>query len=222
MPLDSGKGIREENALPGHADTLDAAVGKNRRGLEDLEDQELLEGLREGSEAHFQVLYDRYFRRIYSFVYARLRNHADAEEVTQETFAAVFKSLSRYRGQSTLLSWIYGIAKNTANNSLRRAHSQEERMEGMNPDMWWPLQSYSACDPEEQLHMRRCVEALRDQLESIAPWQSAIFIMRHVDNLSISEICDRTDRSSDAVRSSLYRVKHLLVKTADAAGTSGL
>jgi RNA polymerase sigma-70 factor (ECF subfamily) len=213
--------MREENALPCKADPPDAGADGNKR-LEDLDDQDLLEGLRQCSEPHFHVLYDRYFRRIYNFVYARMRNHADAEEVVQETFAAVFKSLSRYRGQSTLLSWIYGIARNTTNNRLRKVRLQEERMEGVNPDMWWPLRTHSASTPEEQLNMRRCADAMRDQLQSVAPWQSEIFVMRHVENLSISEICDRTDRSSDAIRSSLYRVKHLLVETAGVSQASGL
>jgi RNA polymerase sigma-70 factor (ECF subfamily) len=211
----------KESALPCNAESLDVDPDTGRR-LQDLGDQELLDGLRECSEPHFQVLYDRYFRRIYSFVYARLRNHADTEEVVQETFAAVFKSLSGYRGQSTLLSWIYGIAKNTANNCLRRAKVNEERVDGMNPEMWWPLRTYSSCTPEDHLHMRRCAEAMREQLESIAPWQSEIFVMRHMENLSISEICERTERSSDAVRSSLYRVKHLLVETAGVSHTSRL
>ena len=214
--------------MPRHTDPPDAGAddfsdSSDEHGrLEDLADQELLEGLRQCSESHFQTLYDRYFRRIYNFVYARVRNHADAEEVVQETFAAVFNSLSRYRGQSALLSWIYGIAKNTANNRLRRARLQEERMEGMNPDMWWPLLTHAASTPEEQLNMRRCADALRERLESVAPWQSEIFVMRHVENLSISEIRDRTDRSSDAIRSSLYRTKHLLVETAGVSRTSGL
>jgi len=69
-------------------------------------DQELLEGIRRSSEADFNLLYDRYFQRVFGFVYSRLRNRADTEEVVQETFTAVFYSIDAYRGQSSLLSWI--------------------------------------------------------------------------------------------------------------------
>ena len=69
-----------------------------------LSDQELLEGLRAESEPYFAELYNRYFQRIYNFVYARMRNHAETEEVVQETFLAVFRSIENYRGQSSLLS----------------------------------------------------------------------------------------------------------------------
>jgi DNA-directed RNA polymerase specialized sigma24 family protein len=53
-----------------------------------------------------------------------------------------------------------------------------------------------------------------DQLEGYGDWQVEIFEMRHLQNLSIREISERTQRSSDSVRSSLYRVKRLLTDTA--------
>jgi len=94
-----------------------------------MRDEELLEALRQGDEAAFNILYDHCFQRVYNFAYLRLRNHADTEEVVQETFTAVFRSIGAYRGQSALLSWIYGIAKNTINNHLRRAKARDLRLE---------------------------------------------------------------------------------------------
>ena len=178
-------------------------------------DHELLAGLRAGSELHFNELYNRYFRRIYSFVYTRLRNHADTEEVVQETFTAVFRSFESYRGTSSLLSWIYGIAKNTLNNCLRRLKAEGQRLDALRPELVRPPSALGDCNPEEHLSMRRYAEAVREKLESVSEWQSEIFAMRHLENLSIQEISDRTDRSSDAIRSSLYRVKRLLFETAE-------
>jgi RNA polymerase sigma factor (sigma-70 family) len=92
-------------------------------------DEDLFEGLRRPTRADFNALYERYFQRVYSFAFARLRNRADTEEVVQETFTAVFRSIDAYRGQSTLLCWIYGIAKNNVNNHLRRAKAHDLRVE---------------------------------------------------------------------------------------------
>ena len=80
-------------------------------------DCELVDAIRSGDQAAFTALYERYFDRVYHFAYARLRQHADAEEVAQETFVAVFRSIDAFVGRSALLSWIYGIAKNTVNRS---------------------------------------------------------------------------------------------------------
>ncbi len=183
-------------------------------------DAELLEGIRRSSQEDFTVLYERYFQRVYSFAYTRLRNHADAEEVAQETFTAVFRSIDAYRGQSALLSWIYGIAKNTVNNHLRRARAHEVRLERAQPELARSAWSLDACTPEERLSLRRCADLIGEQLASIADWQAEVFVLRHVENLPISEIARRTSRSNDAVRSSLYRVKRLVVEAIDSGTVS--
>jgi RNA polymerase sigma-70 factor (ECF subfamily) len=180
-------------------------------------DEDLVAGIRRSSQADFNELYDRYFQRVYSFAFARLRNRADAEEVVQETFTAVFRSIEAWRGQSTLLCWIYGIAKNNVNNHLRRAKSHELRVERAEPGMVLGAASLDASTPEEQLSLRRYEESVQKLLSSVADWQSEVFWLRHVENLSIGEISERVKRSNDAVRSSLYRVKRLLVQAVDPA-----
>ena len=184
-----------------------------------LTDHELLEGLRAQSERHFAELYDRYFQRIYNFVYARIRNHVECEEIVQETFIAVFRSFENYRAQSSLLSWIYGIAKNTTNNSLRRARTQNERIDLVEESELGPASSLGVHSPDQLLDLHRFGDELSERLEQVADWQAEIFAMRHLENLSIPEISKRTNRSSDAVRSSLYRVKRIFFEAAHPGGT---
>jgi RNA polymerase sigma-70 factor (ECF subfamily) len=172
----------------------------------------LVVGVREGSEGHFNELYQRYFQRVYNFTFLRVRNHADTEEIVQETFTAVFRSMDAFRGQSSLLSWIYGIAKNTVNNHIRRAKMREVWMDKAEPELLRPSASIDSCSPEEHLSLRRYAAAINARLGSVADWQAEVFVLRHVENLSIQEISRRTARSSDAVRSSLYRMKRLLVE----------
>lgn len=183
-----------------------------------LSDQMLLEGIRAASEPHFDALYDRYFSRIYAFVHARVRNHADAEEIAQETFVSVFKSIDNYRGQASLLSWIFGIAKNLANNAIRRARSQREKLDVVDPEHFAPRPSFGSGAPDEELDFQRYTEIIREQMGALADWQRRIFEMRHLQNLSIPEIARRTHRSNDAVRSSLYRIKRMMLEAADLGG----
>lgn len=178
-------------------------------------DAQLVEGIRQARQADFAILYERYFPRIYRFAYARLRNHADTEEVVQETFAAVFRSIDAYRGQSSLLSWIYGIAKNTVNNYIRRSRAHDQRVERAETELVRSAHSLDACTPEEHLSLRRYQDAIQERLASVAEWHQEVFVLRHVDNLPIGEIAKRVSRSNDAVRSSLYRIKRLLVEAVD-------
>jgi len=186
-----------------------------------LTDQELLEGLRAQSEPHFAELYGRYFQRIYNFVYARIRNHVECEEIVQETFIAVFRSFENYRGQSSLLSWIYGIAKNTTNNALRRARTQNERIDLVEESELVPSATVlRPPSPDELFDLHRFGDELSERLGQVADWQAEIFAMRHLENLSIPEISKRTNRTSDAVRSSLYRVKRIFFEAALPGGAT--
>lgn len=177
-----------------------------------MADAELVEGIRSGDEAQFNELYRRYFQRVYNFTFLRVRNHADAEEIVQETFTVVFRSIDGFRRQSSLLSWIYGIAKNTVNNHLRRAKSREGWLENAEPELLHPSPGIGGWSPEEQLNLRRYTDEIRRRLSGTGEWQAEVFVLRHMENLSISEISARTSRSSDAIRSSLYRTKRLLVE----------
>jgi RNA polymerase sigma-70 factor (ECF subfamily) len=177
-----------------------------------LSDCELVDAIRAGDQTAFTALYERYFERVYHFAYARLRQHADAEEVAQETFVAVFRSIDAFVGRSALLSWIYGIAKNTVNNHLRRTRAQELRIERAESELVRNAHSFDACSPEEHVNYQRCADAVLRSLESVSEWQAEVFALRHFENLPIQEIADRMARSNDAIRSSLFRVKRLIVE----------
>ncbi len=183
-------------------------------------DAELVAAIRRGHEGAFNVLYERYFQRVYNFAYARTHNRADAEEAVQDTFTAVFKSVGAYSGRSQPLSWIYGIAKNTVNNQLRRAKAHQRRLERAEFALLRSAHSLDACTPEERLGLRRCSEALEQSLGSVSAWQAEAFALRHLENLPIQEIADRMERSNDAIRSSLYRVKRLVIETIDSEMTA--
>ncbi|HIG02230.1 MAG TPA: RNA polymerase sigma factor [Myxococcales bacterium] len=184
----------------------------------ELSDVELIAGVREASEAHFNELYNRYFRRIYGFVHGRLRNHADAEEVTQETFVTIFRSIENYRGQSSLLSWMFGIAKNLSNNMIRRSQNQKERFDSVSKEHFVPKPSLGQVAPDEDLSLRRYAEAIRSRMSKLPDWQCRIFEMRHLENMSIPEIASCSRRSNDAVRSSLYRIKKLIFEAVESGG----
>jgi RNA polymerase sigma-70 factor (ECF subfamily) len=180
-----------------------------------LSDAELVAAIQGGSESHFDELYARHFQRVYNFTALRIANRADAEEVVQEVFTAVFRSLPVFRGESQLLTWIFGIARNTVNNHVRRRKVEEARLTALETVTAQPSPSLSGCTPEEQLTLRRCVSAIQQRLEGVSEWQLDVYRLRHEENLPIHEIARRTQRTGDAVRSSLYRVKRLLVEAVE-------
>ncbi|MBW2540811.1 MAG: sigma-70 family RNA polymerase sigma factor [Deltaproteobacteria bacterium] len=183
-------------------------------------DAALVAAIRNAEERAFGALYERYSQRVYLFSLLRLRDHADAEEAVQETFISVFRSIDAYRGESSLISWIYGIARNTVNNQLRRAEARRQQLARARNEWLRSNSSMSPHTPEDELNLQRSLERARDCLASVSDWQLEVFALRHLENLPIGEIARRVSRSSGSVRSSLYRVKCLLIDAVGAGDPS--
>jgi RNA polymerase sigma-70 factor (ECF subfamily) len=181
----------------------------------DGDDLELIAAIQGGDERAFSVLYDRYFTRVHHFANARLRNRADAEEVVQETFTVVFRSADAFGGRSSLLSWIYGIARNMVNNHIRRSRAYATRVDAAENGLMRNSNALDLCTPEERLGLARSAAAAIESLGEVTAWQAEVFEMRHFDDLPIQEIADRMSRSNDAIRSSLCRVKRVVVEAVD-------
>ena len=151
-------------------------------------DKALVEAIRNAEERAFKLLYERYFQRVYTFSFLRLRNHADTEEAVQETFTSVFRSIDTYRGESSLVSWIYGITRNTVNNQLRRVNAQHQRMARARNELLRTSIAMSPGTPEDELNLQRSVDQVRECLASLSDWQAEVFALRHLENLPIGEI----------------------------------
>ena len=178
-------------------------------------DEALLAGVSSGSESHFNALYDRYFGRIYSFVSARVTNRADAEDLTQEVFTAVFRSAGGYGDRASPLSWIYGIARNTLLNYIRRRQLERAREAQIRAKSLTPPTPDWSYTPEEQCRQDRLGAEFERRIAKLPAWQLDVFRLRHFEDLPIEEIARRTTRSEDAVRSGLYRAKRTLFEAAD-------
>ena len=184
----------------------------------DPSDAELIEEVRKGNQEAFGRLYDSYFQRVYAFAFSRLHDRADSEDAVQETFIAVFESLDRFEGKASLLSWIYGIARNVVNSQIRRSQAEARRVGRTESGLARSAGSMDLYTPEQNLGLQRCTAALESQLKEVSDWQAEAFELRHFSDLPIQEIANRVDRSNDAVRSGLYRVKRLVFDAVDPGG----
>src|SRR5215217_2635693 len=85
-----------------------AAVSKTEAAL----DAELVRRFNSGDDSAFIEIMERYQRKIFTIVLGLLRNRADAEEITQDTFIRAHRGLGRFRGDSSLATWLHRIAVN--------------------------------------------------------------------------------------------------------------
>jgi len=188
-----------------------AAVEADER----VADEQLIERACAGERAAFEVLYERYFPRVYAFVARRLANRADVEETVQEVFAGAFTGLRSFRGDGVFAAWVFGIARRTVAGRckkkrpalvpLEEAHETGaiERLAPVLRREPTPLEHYEC---EERL--ARLEAAARDDL---SPEQRDLFALHHLEHLPIHEIASRLSKSEDAVKSHLYRARRVLL-----------
>ncbi|HTO53125.1 MAG TPA: RNA polymerase sigma factor [Myxococcota bacterium] len=169
-------------------------------------DRSIVEAIRGGDPAAFRELYQLHFRRIHNFSLRRLGDAAEAEDVCQEVFEAVYCCLDRFEGKSDLVVWIYGITRNILNNRLRRRGGVRLiSLEDIPPEAA-PLD----LGPEPLAQARQALGRVRAAIERLPVEQRKILELRHGKRLNIRKIAQLTGRSEDAVKSSLYRARRTL------------
>jgi len=177
-------------------------------------DRELVDQILGGSREHFDLLYECYFPRVYRFALKRLRDPGEAEDVAQDVFTTLLSALGSYKGESSLLVWIFGITRNTVNRRFRKPRPRLE-----------PLEEGGALDvagreapadqrAEARRMLARCGEIIEYEL---TPLQRRIFHLKHLRRQPIRVIAEVLGKSEDAVKANLYRMRRAI-----ADGTPGL
>lgn len=172
-----------------------------------LEDQLRVQQILSGGQEHFDALYDAYFPRVYRFALKRLGDPGEAEDITQEVFMTLLKALPSYRGQSSLLSWVFGITRNKVN---RRFRKYRPRLNSIDEE---GLADLAAEEPgaEASLEARRLLECCQKAIQKeLTETQRRIFELKHFKHQSIRSIAKSLGKSEDAIKANLYRMRRAL------------
>lgn len=183
--------------------------------FERVDDVGLVERACAGERAAFDVLYGRYFGRVYAFVARRIGNRADVEETVQDVFLGVFTGLASFRREGAFAAWVLGIARRTiAGRFKKKQHATiplDDAGEAPPLDPWIP-----ALRPEPTpLEHYECGERFA-RIEAAAEGelsaeQRRLFTLHHLEHLPIQEISARLAKSEDAIKSNLYRTRRVLL-----------
>ena len=164
---------------PGGAPPADALTTASAR------DRALVAGVLAGSREHFEELYNGYFQRIHRFALKRLSDVAEAEDVTQEVFETIVKALPSYRGDSSLLVWIFGITRNKVNRRFRGARPRIESMDEAHAETLAADDAPADLAVDARRMLDRCDRVIRDEL---TPLQRRIFHLKHLRQQPIRDI----------------------------------
>jgi len=174
-------------------------------------DAELVRQILSGSREHFDMLYRVYFPRVYRFALKRLGDPGEAEDVTQEVFMTVYRALSTYAGNSSLLVWIFGITRNKVNRRFRGIRPRFEVIDGEDGQEIAAKEASADRVIDARRMLAQCEEVIQNQL---TPLQRRIFHLKHLRRQSIRSIAGALGKSEDAVKANLYRMRRAIVRAA--------
>lgn len=164
-------------------------VAPARNPMPQRSDRELVDEAREGGAEAFGVLVRRHQRRIYRLALHLLRDAAEAEDVTQETFVRAYGALDRFDGRSEPFTWIYRIAVNLSLNAIRSRKTSRKATTPDDPRIEGLLVEKRAtlADPLNISADRELGIALAEGIDSLSDTLRTTLILVGVDGLSHSE-----------------------------------
>ena len=171
-----------------------------------INDKGIVETLQECPKNGFRMLMMKYREPVYWHIRRLVVSHDDAQDASQETFVRIYRSFSQYRGDCSLLSWIYRIATNEALRLISKRRQEEVSIEseatGVNLIM-----ADNYIDYEDKVAVK-----LQKAILSLPPKQQLAFNLRYYDDLSFEEIAKIADSTSTSIKASYHVAKEKIIK----------
>ncbi len=179
-------------------------------------DQQLIERIKNGDQAAFGLLLEKYQQRAYYFCLHLVSRPEDAEDLAQEGFIRVFKNIHTFRGAASFQTWFYQILLNLCrsyhrhrylvnrfNFNFNRGDGEDEET-GQSLETSVPDQSLDG-DPQRLLDNEELKLLLEKALQTLPRQQKEIFTLKHFEELKISEIAGITGLAEGTVKTHLFR-----------------
>ena len=151
------------------------------------------------------MLYDRYVEAVYRYVYYRVRNDADAEDLVSDVFMRALRAIPRYEPRVAFLAWLYRIARNAVIDRARRSRTQisfEDALAHPGVDQ--------VVEPEATILALSDKTAVREALSKLTPLQQEVIVLRFVEGYSTQEIAGLVGKREGTIRGIQFRALEAL------------
>ena len=182
-----------------------------------MSETEIIQKLQHGNEQAFRLMVEKYQKLVVNTCFGMVHNTEDAEDIAQEVFIEVFRSVEKFRADSKLSTWLYRIAVNRSLNFIRDNkkykwfQSFEDEVEAKNRQLK-QLESSKTDQPEYELENKQRAVILHEAIGSLPQNQKVAFTLSKYEELSYQEISEVMELSVSSVESLLFRAKKNLQK----------
>jgi RNA polymerase sigma-70 factor (ECF subfamily) len=180
-------------------------------------ERSLLRRLRNRDERAFRELIEAHRDRVYNICYRMLGNRHESEDVAQEVFITVFKTIETFREEAKFSTWLYRVAVNHCKNrikylSRRHDRDREEIDDQSSGTNGTPIGAPAPRSPDRALEGAQMEKLMQDAIADLEEDQRIVVVLRDVEDLSIEEICEITGLADGTVKSRLHRARLVLRK----------
>ena len=175
-----------------------------------MADSELISRAAGGDPTAFQALVERHRSMVYRVAYQFAGNHHDAEDIAQEVFIKVYRSLDRFRQDAQLSSWMYRIVMNACIDHRRRQMPAGAAPFGEEAEQKLLNAVEETPDPEARAYAGELGQVLEGEIGRLPHGQRIVFIMRHHEGLKLCEIADALGLAEGTVKRQLHAAVHRL------------
>lgn len=173
-----------------------------------MSDGELLAAARKGDAAALEALLVRYQPHLYRFGLRMCGNAEDAGDVAQQSLISMARSLRDFRGDASVSSWLYSIARSYCIKKRRRSKFAPAREESLDaPGIDAHRVADPAPSPEQMATSRELQHALTHAIDRLEPAHREVLVLRDVEGMSAPEVAKVLEISVDAVKSRLHRAR---------------
>ena len=177
-------------------------------------DAALIARAQRGDTAAFRQLFLRHREQVSRIVFRMIGPSADVEDVVQEVFLNVYRSLPSFRGDAKFSTWLYRLATNVTRMHLRRGRSRPKFADVEVPEA--PRESRPPDGPDEQIERAERVRALYRLLEGLSEKKREVLILHDLEGVPAKEIAELSGIPVLTVRTRLfYARKELYAALAD-------
>jgi RNA polymerase sigma-70 factor (ECF subfamily) len=179
------------------------------------DDGDLVRRCQQGDTAAFDELVTRYRGKVYAMIYNMVRNEQDAWDLAQDGFLKAWKSIARFRGQSSFYTWLYRIMMNVTIDSLRRKQvggetEFDDAIGISNIDPGSVTTPKSGVLPHEKVAGDEIRARIDAAVSRLSPEHRAVILMREMDGMEYQEIADSLECSIGTVMSRLFYARKKL------------
>ena len=158
-----------------------------------------------GDAEAFRLIFERYSRPVISFIFDMVNDRALAEELTQETFVRAFRAIRTMRRETKLSTWLFGIARNVARESLR-ARTRAVRHVDLTDKSVMDLSDDKPV-PVEGVLSKELNEVIRRSLSALDEDKRLVFTLKVLHQCSYEEIAEITGFSIAKLKTDLHRAR---------------